>query len=87
MADQVGELHYVEVAKADSVLVDLGGFGLELEVAADGEHYDVRYVKIDYDRDDQADATHLRTGMAVSDRNDDEVHVPDANKVRIWRHE
>lgn len=73
--------HYTKVAAGDSVLIDLGGWGIVAWLDPQGRWYDVVYVKIDY-KDGHAEPSLYPADMVV----DGKLHKQ-AKAARIWRHE
>ena len=83
------EGHYARVRGGDEVLIDLGGYGLEITVADDEAHYDVRYVTLEYVREggeSVAKPTMLPADLVVTKTGDLDLHIPKGEAVRIWRH-
>lgn len=78
--------HYLKVKGGDTILVDLGEYGIEIGLDPKKMWYDVRYVTIEYDDKGDAVAEMLHAEVIVESR-DREERVPAAENVRIYRHE
>ncbi|MGH9388913.1 MAG: hypothetical protein ACRD1Z_04805 [Vicinamibacteria bacterium] len=77
--------HYLKVKGGDSVLVDLGGYGIVAHLDLGKEFYDVDYVKISY-LDGEPAPENLAADMVVYQWPRGRSLVKQANSVRIWRH-
>lgn len=77
--------HYLKVKGGDSVLIDLGGYGIVAQLDAAGKFYDIDYVKVGY-RDGESFPENLPADMIVTRWPKDRQLVEQANRVRIWRH-
>jgi hypothetical protein len=77
--------HYVPVAGGDRVLIDLGGYGLELMLDPEHRWYDGRYVGIQYDGDEVARPELILADVQVQ-RGRSHTTVSKANAFRVWRH-
>ncbi len=78
--------HYLKVQGDDTLLVDLGGYGVLLHLDGQKRFYDTEYVKIVY-KGEEPRAIHLPADMIVSRFDGKRVKLPQADAVRIWRHQ
>lgn len=77
--------HYITVGGGDKLVIDLGGYGLLIDLDPKKRYYDIEYIIIKYD-ERGIQIIHLPADMIV-DSEDEQVEVEQADNVRIWRHE
>lgn len=77
--------YLLPVEGGDTVLIDLGGYGIEVCLDKDKRWYDVRYVEIDYEQR-RAMPLLLPADMVITDGGE-QITVAQATMVRIWRHQ
>jgi len=85
--------HYLRVEGGDTVLIDLGGYGLEVSLDPNRLFYDEIYVGIDYDEQTQSAVSRLIPADVVVLEGDPyqpeqmkPTTVKQATAVRIYRH-
>lgn len=77
--------HYQKVDGGDSVLIDLGGYGILAKLDDKKKWYDVCYVTVKYDNAGAAIPSLLPADMLIDDGTK-ETFVKQAKAIRIWRH-
>ena len=77
--------HYLPLSPGDNVLIDLGGYGLEVHLDEQGRWYDVDYVGIKLEGGDAVPAK-MQADVVVTAPTGVKHVCRQARRVRVWRH-
>jgi len=77
--------HYLKVNGGDTVLVDLGEYGLKIYLDEDRRWYDAEYVGIEYDDLGNVYPFNIQADIDIT-KDAKDARVEQADCVRIWRH-